>query len=220
MNLSNFRVKKYAQTDEESVILNLLDVVRAHGDIDRFVVDIGAGKDAYLSNSQFLIEHAWKSCRFDLQSSDERHARAVRVTVENVASLLTEGNVPMKPGVLSIDIDGIDLYVLFQILATGYRPSIIVYEFNGCREPANHDVIVYNPQFSYAGDDYYGASWNAFQYVLNRHGYMSIHQVACLNGFAVAAEVGLEPCAMPQKSTYHRPTQRADAQWVDARTVL
>lgn len=216
MDLSDFRTKKYSQTLEESVIFNLLDRV---GPVEHFVVDIGAGPTSQYSNSQLLIDRGWKSCRFDLKSKNEAHARAVRVTAENVVQLLGEGNVPAQPGVLSIDIDGIDLYVLSAMLEV-YAPSIIVYEMNGCREPSSYDVIPYDPNFAYAGDDYYGASWGAFAWVLKRRGYVPVHQIHSLNGFAVKSSVGLPACPMAPKWVYHSPTQRADARWVDCREVL
>jgi len=207
-------VKKYCQTDEESVLLNLLDALPP---VPRYVVDIGAGDGQNLSNTQIFVEMGWSACRLDCRYEDGDTLHKEFITRENITALLQKYDVPRSFGVLSLDIDGNDLYVLDALLAE-YRPVIAVFEFNGCRPPESYDVIRYAPDFFIDGD-YYGASWSAFKHVFGLHGYTLVHQSHSLNGYAVDAAHGLAPLSSPPPRMQYHPHQ-PNGVWLDAREIF
>jgi hypothetical protein len=211
-----FRLKKHAQTDEESVLMNLSD----HFCPDRFIVDIGAGDGASLSNSLHFVESGWSACRIDgaYDGGDDVTLHRAHVTKDNVCDILSSYMVPHRPGILSIDIDGIDLYVLHAVLGS-YRPTIIVFEFNGCLVQESFGVIEYSPTHSWDGSDYYGASWAAFDHVLGLRGYTTVHHSGSMNGYAVdAAHIPERVSHVPCQNKYHR--HDGSRQWLDARDVF
>jgi hypothetical protein len=214
VHYDRFRSKKYCQTDEESVLLNLLDALPP---VDRYVVDVGAGDGYALSNTQIFVEDGWAACRLDGRFEDGATLHREFVTRENIAALLAKYGVPRGFGLLSIDIDGNDLYVLDALLGA-HRPAVIVFEFNGCRPPESFDVIRYDPDFVIDGD-YYGASWSAFVHVLGRHGYTAVHHSHSLNGYAVDAAFGLAPLAEPPPRSQYHP-HRPGREWLDARPLF
>ena len=59
-----------------------------------------------------------------------RPVRRRTVTSGSVAALLAEFRVPPEPDLLSLDIDGNDWHVLRAVWAGGWRPAVVVVEFN------------------------------------------------------------------------------------------
>ncbi len=213
---------KFSQFEEETILINLADAflgkVGSGAEDDRFIVDIGAGDGANLSNSKrFIDDYGWRAFRVDgAHGEPDVKAPLVKswVTAGSIVRLLQEAEVPKDFDILSLDIDGIDLYVLRKLLVADYAPSIICFEFNGCRDPRSYHVVQYTDNFKMVGD-YYGASWNAFRHVLGLHGYTLVHHSKDVNGYAVRNTLHPVACAtMPSKNQYH-PWNK-DAVWHDA----
>jgi hypothetical protein len=79
------------------------------------------------------------------------------------------------PDVFVIDIDGIDFYVLQSVMKLGYRPKIIVVEYNSSFGPEQSITIPYQPRFARFRTEptglYYGVSIAAWRASLESHGY-------------------------------------------------
>jgi hypothetical protein len=105
----------------------------------RTIVDIGASDGTTLSNSRFFVELGFQSLLVD---ADRHRFKALRqnsseftncyvsneyVTSENVSELLNLAQIILI-GILTIDIDGLDLYILRKFLP--YDPKIVVIEYN------------------------------------------------------------------------------------------
>ncbi len=87
---------------------------------------------------------------------------------ENISELL-KSSISTSPDVFSLDIDGNDYYLAEIILKNGYRPKIIVVEYNSAFGPDAEITIEYDKDFSiYLGHPthlYYGVSvagWRKF----------------------------------------------------------
>lgn len=128
--------------------------------------DIGGGDGFHLSNSRHLKNLGWLVQIFDLENG-------FKVTVENCKDATA-----WFPEVISIDIDGNDYWILDKQLPF-YKPSIVIAEFN----PAFTDsrTIKYNPDHEWAGDDYYGFSFEAGKKLSDKYGYEIIFNVANMN---------------------------------------
>jgi len=115
------------------------------------------------------------------------------VTAENVGRLLAEYKAPWDPGVLSIDIDGNDYWVLKAILSLGYRPAIIVVEYNTLFGPEESVVQKYEPARMLDGTVNHGASALAIKKLLDGFDY----QICSYENWNIIAVVG--PSRLPSR---------------------
>jgi hypothetical protein len=164
-SISEQLVNKYSQCGDELAILQLLPQVSARP----VAVEIGARDGTDLSNTKRLEELGWRRILFDTGS----FAGVVQahVTAENVGQLLAEHGAPLDPGVLSIDIDGNDYWVLKAILALGYRPAILVVEYKPLFGPDQCVVQKYQPAQMWDGTVNHGASALAIKRLLDVYDY-------------------------------------------------
>ena len=180
--------KMYAQFGEEAIF----DYIFKHiGTINKYIVDFGAGTlNSGLSNSRYLIESGWSGLLMDGNPAEENDIiKKEFITAENIVSLFDKYKVPKEFDLLSIDIDGNDFWVLKSILESDYSPRVIINEFNGCLQEGVIQVMKYNPSHSWGENDYYGASFEAFKYLLNQAGYTLVHQIATTNMIFIKSEI-------------------------------
>lgn len=96
------------------------------------------------------------------------------VTARNIGDI-SRAHFPEAPDFLSLDVDGIDAYVLDALLETGFKPSILCVEYNSFLSPRPVTVVYdeafsryrYHPNFGL----YYGASVEGLKILAARHGY-------------------------------------------------
>jgi hypothetical protein len=100
------------------------------------------------------------------------------VTRENCTHLVKTSlakSLGHKPvDLLSIDLDGNDLYVLDALLTSQLKPSVIIVEYNSKFPPPIEFSIEYDPAHAWVKDDYMGASLTSFSKMLDRFGYRLI----------------------------------------------
>jgi hypothetical protein len=120
-------------------------------------------------------------------SPDVRTRRAL-VHPSNVDALLREGGVPEELDVLSIDVDGIDLWIWDAV--TAVRPRVVVIEYNSHLDPHVAVAQPLEPAMAWDGTDYFGASLAALRRVAARRGYRLVHtDIAGVNAFFVRADL-------------------------------
>ena len=171
-------VKKYAQFREEAIFDYIFQNI---GTINKFLVDFGASSlNLGLSNSKYLLENGWTGLLMDGKSDGNPLIKEEFITAENICDLFAKYNTPKEFDLLSIDIDGNDIWVLEKILGA-YSPRVIINEFNGCIPVGVSKAIKYNPSHSWGQNDYYGASFDAFKKLGAKFGYTLVHQVATTN---------------------------------------
>jgi len=124
----------------------------------RTAVDIGAGDGIRWSNSYALFLKGWRGLGIEFDSRKfVKLAKAYRyfpsvfacrnrVTPENIVPLLESYQIERDFGVLSLDIDGNDYWVL-QAILSHHRPRLIVTEINEKIPPPIRFVVKYNPAF-------------------------------------------------------------------------
>ena len=166
--------------------------------------DIGSGDGFVLSNSRHLDNIGWEVWCFDSLIGRT-------VNVDNCLRL-TDNPSMTWPKIISIDIDGNDYWILDKQLPF-YKPAIVIAEFN----PAytNSRTIAYNPDHVWAGDSYYGFTFEAGVKLADKHGYKVIFQIADMNMIMVLADLieGLYiPSIQYNESTFFKMSDRTD--WV------
>lgn len=163
------------------------------------VVDIGAGNGVRRSNSYALLLAGWKA--LGIEADAKKHAllsrayrkfpnaRAIhsRVDPNNVASLFRDFDIEKNFGVLCLDIDGNDYWVLDAILAN-FRPGLVVTEINENIPPPLRFVVKFDPAFQLRYH-FYGYSIAALEDLCQKHDY-GILGLEYNNAFLAPDEIG------------------------------
>ena len=168
-------------------------------DQPRTVVDIGAGNGVRWSNSYALLLAGWTglgieadSRKYALLSRAYRkfpaaHAAHSRVHPDNVAPLFREFKIEKNFGVLCLDIDGNDYWVLDAILSD-FRPGLVVTEINENVPPPLRFVVKFDPEFQ-LHYHFYGYSIAALEDLCEKHNY-GILGLEYNNAFLAPLEIG------------------------------
>ncbi|OLF18170.1 hypothetical protein BU204_08245 [Actinophytocola xanthii] len=111
------------------------------------------------------------------------------VTPERVNELFAAGGVPEEPDVVSIDIDGGDYWVWRAL--RGYRPRVVVVEYNSALPP--HERLVQPPEAAtWLGTAFFGASLGALVALGEEKGYRLVHcELAGANAFFVRSDLAV-----------------------------
>lgn len=151
-NLEAHRRNVTSQAGEDGVIAQ---VFRNIGVTNAFCVEFGAGDGVALSNTYTLRQAGWASLLLDGDPRGATDVVKAWITAENINELFREHKVPEQIDLLSIDIDGNDLWVWQAIEC---RSRVTVVEFNTLHRPEQSLTIPYNPKHVWDGTSYYGAS--------------------------------------------------------------
>ena len=194
--------KVYSQNGEDGVIEAIF---RQIGVTNRYFVEFGC-EDAQECNAMHLATQGWTGLWMDAvhESNGRVPIRNEMVTAENIDSLLRKYQVPEAFDLLSIDIDGNDFWVWKAIV---HRPRVVVVEYNAHFAPPQRVAIQYEPDFRFAGTNYFGASLAAFAELGRRKGYTLVHcERAGVNAFFVADELVPKDYVPPSvAAVYRRP---------------
>jgi hypothetical protein len=178
--LSERAAKGSSQNDEWGIIAAILEVIVPRR---RFFVEFGVGPrpdDATYSlglegNCVDLRAAGWDGLFMDAGVHPSHlGVRQETVTVGNINSLLHKYRVPKDFSVLSIDVDGQDIWIWKALKA---RPQLVIIEYNPTHGPDESVAVPLNPNFKWDGTNYYGASLAA----LNKVGKAKGYRLVCAN---------------------------------------
>lgn len=191
--LEPYGFKVYSQGDEDGIIE---EICRRLQIVEGRFVEIGV-ENGLECNSLYLIHKGWRGGWIE---GNAGHAPAIEakfgailqtrlrvslgmVTPENIDRLLREVGGDDDLDLLSIDIDGADIYLLEALTL---RPKIIVIEYNA-KFPGNLDKqAVYDPERVWKGTDYMGASVKAIARAAAAKGYRLVGtNITGVNAFLV-----------------------------------
>lgn len=170
--------------EEERVIKKY---VRKYPSLQRYCVDIGASDGVEMSNTSHLYNSGWSGLA--IECDKEKFYRLAKnfkeldvdlaktfVTPDNVINLLKSFSVPKNFGLLSLDIDGYDYYVLEKVLKE-YRPSIICAEINEKIPPPIKFSVKYKKGYFWNSSHFYGQSISMLDElcVANKYSLAEVH---------------------------------------------
>jgi hypothetical protein len=201
-NIQDYEFKVFSQWGEDGILQRLTSVVPI---ANRTFIEFGV-EDFRESNCRFLMtKDSWAGYVLDgskknvkrLQSSDfywkcELDARQAFVTRENIDALMRGSGFDRDLGILSIDVDGVDYWLLDAIGSV--VPRILVVEYNALfgaerkiSVPYQHDFVRGRKHYS---NLYFGASLPAFEYLARRKGYTLVgtNSAGC-NAFFVRSDL-------------------------------
>lgn len=188
--------------------LDILDRIFAEiGTTNRYAVEFGARDGVRASNTWRLrINRRWTCLLLDAKPMAPIVHPAF-LTAENINAVFAGHQVPAEFDLLSIDVDGNDLW-LWKALS-GYQPRVVVIEYNSRFGPDESFVMPYDPAHRWDKTDYYGASAAALVKLGRQKGYTLVDSTPRVNLFFVRddALVGssLAVCALPPADPYGYP---------------
>ena len=192
--LNAFERKIYSQNGEDGI---LEEVFRRIGTTNKFFVEFGV-QDGSECNTRYLKEQkGWNGVWMD-NDDDGTDVQKAFITAENVNSVFERFRIPNDFDLLSIDIDGNDIWV-WKSLSDVYRPRVVVIEYNSTVPRWKRIAIPYDPNYVWDETNYFGASLRAMNSVALEKGY---RLVCCdkqgTNAFFVLEDVLKEGMLEPQ----------------------
>lgn len=199
---AEFRV--FSQSGEDGIIALIMAVI---GSDSRKFLEIGVESGLECNSAHLAKNCSWDGWMIEgdanlarlAQTHYENHPctwiRDIRViptfvTRENINSLIKEHRIPENIDLLSIDIDGNDLWVWKEI--NTIKPRLVIMEYNASFGPDLSVTIPYNGKFVREGA-YFGASLRALVKVGKQKGYRFVGcNSAGINAFFVRNDLAAE----------------------------
>jgi hypothetical protein len=177
MNLNKYEKSYYSQNGEDGIIQEILNRISLLPD---YFVEFGV-ETGLECNCRYLYEKGWKGLMIE---GNENYYKQLRsnydifniktchsfITKDNIIELFDSNLVPKDFGLLSIDIDGNDYWVLKEILGK-YEPFVIVAEYNAYYESPVEWIMRYNSNHIWDGTSYYGSSLQSLTRLCNKFDY-------------------------------------------------
>jgi hypothetical protein len=211
--LLRYGFKIYSQNDEDGIIQEIFGRI---GVTNRSFVEFGVATGFECNTVKLLIE-GWQglwieadrlranSIRrdFDLFCQDRKlTVLEQRVTAENIDTLLSTHAAGREIDLISIDIDYNDSWVWKAISAV--RPRVVVIEYNASLRPPLSLVVPYDPQASWDGSNFYGASLEALVRLGAQKDYRIVGcSIAGVNAFFVRADLTADKFLEPATAAEH-----------------
>jgi len=184
-NISDVGFRIYSQVDEDGIIHFIFSII---GECNKQFVEIGTGNALECNCANLAINSGWGGLFIDCDKNAIEFGRifyslhpdtksyppkflCTKVTKENINVLISNAGFGGEIDLLSIDIDGMDYWVLENI--TVVNPRVVIVEINPIFG-LNSITVPYNPEYVRQNNDYYGASLPAFTKLLNNKGYRLI----------------------------------------------
>lgn len=174
--------KCFSQTDEDGITIEIL---RRLGKLEAGTFAEFGVADGTENNTLILRALGWRG--FWVGGSDLAFnvtlAKPVFsyfkewVTADNICAIAKRGLDAISAkelDVVSLDLDGNDIYFVQRLLDSGVCPILFIVEYNAKFLPPIKWRIDYSDNHMWAEDDYFGASLSSFVELFEKHGYMLI----------------------------------------------
>jgi len=175
-----YGAKVYSQGDEDGIIA---EIFRRIGGDSRVFVEFGVQTGIECNTLKLLLE-GWRGLWLEGDGdavrrihgthkpwveTDHLRVREAFVTAENIEALIVGGVQDRNVDLLSIDVDFNDYWIWKAI--DGIRPRVVMIEYNPVWAPPVSVVVPYDPNGSWNGTNYFGASLEALVKLGRTKGY-------------------------------------------------
>jgi hypothetical protein len=201
-NLHEHEFKVFSQWGEDGIIQKLTQIVPI---ANRTFIEFGV-EDFLESNCRYLLmKDNWSGFVVDGSARNVEKIRSAHfywkheltahcsfITRENINEVLAHSGFDEDLGLLSVDIDGMDYHVLKAI--TGYRPRLLVVEYNAVFGGDRNITVPYDSSFyrtrAHASNLYFGASFGAMVSLATSMGYVLVGTCSAgVNAFFVRKDL-------------------------------
>jgi hypothetical protein len=173
--------KFFSQSDEDGLTLEILKRLELTNGV---FAEFGVG-DGLENNTLILIADSWRGfwvggedLAFKTPSDTTRfHYLQKWITAENIVGFAKEGLNVIKESaldVISLDLDGNDIYMVEALLNADLKPKLFIIEYNAKFPPHIKWKIKYDKNHQWFEGDYFGASLKSFCELFEKHGYVLI----------------------------------------------
>lgn len=185
-DLSEVEFQVYSQWGEDGIIDWLIN---KFPEISKSFLEIGT-ENYKESNTRFLLSNNnWNGFLIEADKAAVKDIKSQRIfwkhnlrvenefiTKDNINAIVKKINVPKKLGLLSLDIDGVDYWILNNL--SFLKPSIVVCEYNSLFGQKKSVTVPYKKNFIRSEEHYsnlfYGASIKAFIDMMKKKNYFFI----------------------------------------------
>jgi hypothetical protein len=183
--LNAFGKKCFSQADEDGITLEIL---RRINKIEKGTyAEFGVGNGTE-NSTLILAALGWKGfwiggedLKFDAGHKDMNFCHLkVWIELGNIVELVNRGLTEIgakELDVISLDLDGNDIYFVEELLVNEFRPKLFIVEYNSKFPPPVEFQITYDSKHVWGLDDYFGASLSSFNRLFNKFGY----KLVCCN---------------------------------------
>lgn len=171
-------VALYSQNDEDGAILQILRCMGGHGKKEYF--EFGSQKGTEVNTRVLRDLYGWKGHLLDGDNEDPAiPLHKEFITPSNIESLLLKYNVSKDLDLLSVDTDYDDFWIMREILLAGYKPRVLIGEYNSNFASSWSVSTVAKPigkesEFGWKGDCYFGVSGTALISLVQAFGYTPV----------------------------------------------
>ncbi|MEM9478693.1 MAG: hypothetical protein AAGA58_03415 [Verrucomicrobiota bacterium] len=161
-----FEKSVFSQNGEDGILEAIFEII---GTTNRYFVEFGV-EDGSECNTRFLREEkGWTGLMMDGADPPGEGVMREFITAENITELFGKHGVPEEFDLLSIDIDSNDYWVWKAI--EGYSPRVVVMEYNSSIPASESKTVAYDPELTWDGTNYFGASLLALTKLGSRKGF-------------------------------------------------
>jgi hypothetical protein len=182
-NLQDYEFKVFSERGEDGILQKFVRSIEIK---NKTFIEFGV-EDFFESNCRFLMmKDNWSGFVIDGCARNIRRLKSAYfywrfaldaisafITKDNINTLLAQSGFDDDIGVLSIDLDGNDFWILQAI--DRYRPRILIVEYNSVFGLDRKITVPYDPQFQrtqkHSSNLYWGASLAALASIAFERGY-------------------------------------------------
>jgi len=207
-NLEAFKSNTYSQFGEDGILKEVFGRIQSGGvTLNRWCCEFGAWDGLHLSNTaRLIIEEGFSAV---LIEGDPKRVKALGLNFpqkevtkissfvapygdKSLESMLSKTDIPLDFDLLSIDIDGMDYFILASI--KNYKPKVIIIEFNPTVPNSVRFIQENNPSIKH------GASALAITELSETLGYVVVAATFCnlvlvradISGLVTTTKSGLD----------------------------
>ena len=195
--LEPYGFKVYSQNDEDGILEEIFRRLDIGGG---YFVEIGV-ENGLECNSLYLLHKGWNGtwiegnigqrpaieAKFASLLGRKLQVAFTWITAEAINDTLKALGAPGDLDLLSLDIDGNDIYVLS---ALAIRPKVVCVEYNAKFPAGLSKQVTYAPKRTWTGTDYFGASLKALSEVMSGKGYRLVGtNITGANAFFVRSDL-------------------------------
>ena len=197
-NLIPYGFKVFSETDEDGIIN---EIFKRIGITNKKFLEFGV--NASKNNTTFLLLNNWTGVWLEISTlkiiriknkykiplkNNSLRIYKKKITAENINKVIKSLQLKGVIDLLSIDIDGNEVYLLNKL--SQIRPRVIVVEYNSKFPPPFKNSIKYSPNFIWKYDDYLGSSLQLLVDNLKKKNYALVGcNISGVNAFFVKKEL-------------------------------
>lgn len=201
-----FKYRDGRDTQEIGILRKIFDHAT---DYEPFAVEFGQRKLGGGTIGPFAREKGWGVLNLDSKTCEPfvfaRHegtgapwllARH-HITPSNITRLFHKYQVPERPACVTIDIDGMDYWVMLALLGA-FKPALLIVEYNRHIPVGVSVSLELNEAHVYDSSKNYGASLSALGNLAAREGYRLVHVHGPLNLYFLRGDIELPESLYPR----------------------